>query len=224
MESLIFALNKPKGLSSNQVLEILRRQTGIKKIGYAGTLDPLATGVLVVGVGREATKKLKEIVNKEKEYQALIRLGALSQTDDAEGPIKELKIGLDEIPSRKQILEVIKNFEGKLKQRPPLFSAIKIKGEPAYKKARRGERFSLQARWVEIKEIKLKSYRWPFLRLKVITGPGVYLRSLARDIGEKLGVGGYLVELERSRVGKFSLKEALSLEEAREKIKTLSKK
>lgn len=220
-EEKIFAIYKPKGFSSNQVLEILRQKTGCKKIGHAGTLDPLASGVLVIGVSREGTKKLAEVVNKEKEYLALIRLGAISQTDDAQGPIRELKIKNDQIPSFQKIIQVLKKFRGKTKQKPPLYSAIKIRGREAYKRVRQGERIFLKSRLVEIKKIKVIEYNWPFLKIKVITGPGVYLRSLARDLGEKLRVGGYLAELERQRVGNFTLADAFSLEEAEKKIKSL---
>jgi len=197
----IFAVYKPKGPTSHDVIERLRKETGIKKIGHAGTLDPLASGVLVVGVGREATKQLATIVKKEKEYLAVIKLGETSTTDDEEGQKKESPISKK--PNYKEVERVVQKFEGKILQTPPAYSAVKIKGKEAYKLARRGQKPNLGPRPVEIKEIKILKYQWPYLKLKVITGPGVYIRSLARDIGRELETGAYLAELERTRVGDF---------------------
>lgn len=203
---MILAVYKPKGPSSNQLLNQIRKITAVKKIGHAGTLDPLASGVLVVGIGK-ATKQLGELIKKEKEYLADIKLGVESSTDDEEGEKKEIKFS--HIPSLTEIKKELKNFEGEIYQTPPIYSAIKVKGERAYKLARKGESIELKPRKVEIKKIKLVEYDWPFLRLKVITGPGVYVRSLARDLGQALKTGAYLADLERTRVGKFTKKEAI---------------
>ena len=211
----IFAIYKPKGPTSNDVLEELRKITGIKKIGHAGTLDPLAEGVLVVGIGREATKKLNDLVKKEKEYLAKIRLGVESTTDDAEGEKKEIKVS--KIPSLDEIGKVISSFEGEILQTPPIFSAVKVQGKEAYKLARKGKIPKLSPRKVEIKEIKILKYRWPHLELRVITGPGVYIRALARDIGKKLGTGGYLSDLERVRVGDFTKERSITPQEFRDR-------
>lgn len=205
----IFAVYKPKGPTSNDIVQKIKRLTGIKKVGHAGTLDPLAKGILVVGVGRPATKKLGDIVKKEKEYLATIRLGATSITDDNEGPIT--KVVDIKIPMLKDVKNIVKQFKGKIKQIPPIYSAIKIKGKEAYKLARKGEQPKLKARIADIKKITIQSYKWPFLKIKVITGPGVYIRSLARDIGKKLKTGGYLYNLERTRVGQFTKKTAKPL-------------
>lgn len=202
MEAKLFAVYKPRGITSNGVLNILRRFYGTKKIGHAGTLDPLAKGVLVVAVGREATKKLWEWVKKEKEYLATIRLGIESVTDDAEG-IKT-KFNVQKKPTKEEIKMALKKFEGIISQIPPIYSAIKIKGKEAYKFARKGQEVILKPRKAEIKKIILLKYHWPYLKLKVITGPGVYIRSLARDLGKKLKTGGYLFNLERTRVGDFT--------------------
>jgi len=207
----IVGIYKPLGITSHDVIDRVRSVTGEKKVGHAGTLDPLATGVLVVGIGREATKKLGQVVKKEKEYLALVRLGMTSSTDDEEGEKKEaFKI---QIPNHKQIEEILKIFVGEIEQTPPLYSAVKVNGKAAYKRARKGEKFSLKMRKVEIKEIKVIDYKWPELKLCVVTGPGVYIRSLARDIGEKLGVGGYLKNLERVRVGEFRKDNAIQMED-----------
>ena len=197
----IFVVYKPKGPTSNEVLRKIRKITGIKKVGHAGTLDPLAKGILVVGVGRDATKKLFQEVKKEKEYIAQIKLGATSATDDAEGEILRHKVL--HRPTLAEVEKQLKKFKGKIQQVPPVFSAVKIKGREAYKLARQGREVTLKAREVEIKEIEILKFRWPFLWLRVITGPGVYIRAIARDIGKELGVNGYLANLERTRVGDF---------------------
>ncbi|MBI4991724.1 MAG: tRNA pseudouridine(55) synthase TruB [Candidatus Harrisonbacteria bacterium] len=198
----IFAVYKPKGPTSYDILREIKKTIGDKKIGHAGTLDPLASGVLVIGIGREATKRLGGEVKKEKEYLAEIKLGVISSTDDEEGDKTEKKIIRQ--PSKEEVGEVLKKFEGKIMQVPPIFSAIKISGKSAYKLARQGKAPELKAREVEIKKINLIKYQWPFLELSAVTGPGVYIRSLARDIGKELGCGGYLADLERIRVGQFT--------------------
>lgn len=205
----IVAIYKDVGLTSHDVVEKVKRITGVTKVGHAGTLDPLAKGVLVVAIGRSATKKLKEIVEGEKEYLAEIKLGETSETDDQEG--KKNKITISKPPSLKQIKKMLKGFEGRISQKPPIYSAVKVKGKPAYFWARKGKKIELRERMVEIKQIEVLDYEWPLLKLRVITGPGVYIRSLARDLGEKLGTGGYLFNLERIRVGQFSKTNSLSL-------------
>ncbi|MDO8574059.1 MAG: tRNA pseudouridine(55) synthase TruB [bacterium] len=205
---MIFAIYKPKGPTSNFIVQKIKKITGIKKVGHAGTLDPLAKGVLVIGVGRASTKKLSQVVAKEKEYLATIKLGLKSTTDDEEG-IKE-KITVLERPNKKDIQKVIKKFEGEILQVPPIYSAIKIKGKEAYKLARKGQEVQLKPRKVKVKKITLQDYKWPYFKIRVVTGPGVYIRSLARDIGQNLKTGGYLSNLERTRVGKFNRDNALN--------------
>ncbi|MFA5124297.1 MAG: tRNA pseudouridine(55) synthase TruB [Patescibacteria group bacterium] len=209
MENII-AINKPKGPTSFDIVAQVRRRTGVKKVGHAGTLDPLASGVLVVAIGREATKKISEEVAKEKEYVADIRLGVISTTDDEEGAksiVSEYK------PEREEILEAIKGFIGEIQQVPPQFSAIKISGRPAYKTARQGGKLELVARPVLIKSIELIEYKYPDLKIRVVTGPGVYIRSLARDLGQMLGCGAYMSDLVRIRVGEYQLEDAIKAEE-----------
>ena len=203
----IIGIIKPKGISSFDVIRKLRQMSDIKKIGHAGTLDPLATGVLVIGVGKQACQKLNSIVKKEKEYIAKIKLGVNSTTDDEEGD-KQI-VNVENIPLLSQIRRIIPDFQGEIYQIPPIFSAIKIQGQPAYKLARQGKKVVLKKRLVEIRQIKILKYKWPYLELKVVTGPGVYIRSLARDIGEKLKTGGYLANLERTRVGDFKKENCL---------------
>ncbi|MFA5318095.1 MAG: tRNA pseudouridine(55) synthase TruB [Patescibacteria group bacterium] len=202
----LFAVYKPKGPSSNQMLNKIRKLSGTRKVGHAGTLDPLASGVLVVGIGREATKKLRYIMEEEKEYIGTVKLGETSETDDEEG-IKS-KVESHKVESHK-IKKVIEKFQGKIMQVPPVYSAVKVKGKEAYKRARKGENVEMAPREVEIKEIEILEYKWPYLKIKVVCGSGTYIRSLARDIGERLGVGGYLADLERIRVGDFNKKDAV---------------
>lgn len=218
----INAIYKPRGYSSHDIINALRKITGIRAIGHAGTLDPLACGVLVVGIGKWAVKKLDCEVKKEKEYLAKIKFGEESTTDDADGKKEEIRI--KKIPSLSEVKKALTNFKGIIKQRPPDFCALKLKGRKAYEIARNGGRPELKARDVYIKSIKIIEYAWPYLELKVTTGPGVYIRSLARDLGEKLKTGGYLYELERTRVGNFAKDNSLTLkefQELREKNKKL---
>ena len=217
----IVALDKPVGMTSHDVVALVRRSTGIGKVGHAGTLDPLASGVLVVAIGRKATKKLTQLIGCDKEYVASIRLDGVSDTDDAEGRIR--KIAPDKIPMRKQVETALGAFVGMIEQVPPVYSAVKIKGRPAYSYARKGQAVWLKARKVKIKRIELLLYDWPRMVIKVKCGPGVYIRALARDLGKRLGCGGYLVELVRTRVGEYTLERALSLlqiGEIAEKIKS----
>lgn len=212
----IIVINKPKGMTSHDVVNKVRRITGVKRVGHGGTLDPLATGVLVVAIGREFTKTLDQYVKGKKEYIAKIMLGFHSTTDDAEGDKTPTNYS-DHIPSSKDIKNIVDSFIGDIQQTPPTYSAIKLSGVPAYRRARRREKLELKPRGVKIYDIKTISYQYPILELEVTTGPGVYIRSLARDIGEKLKTGGYIEELQRTHVGEFTLDDALTLEELEEK-------
>ena len=212
----IYAFWKPKGPTSHRYLNDIRRILGKSvKVGHAGTLDPLAEGILVVGIGK-GTKQLQAEVEKEKEYVAEVTLGKTSTTDDEEGEktVREVEA----IPSESDIKDSIKHFIGEVDQVPPIFSAIKISGKPAYKTARKGGELELAPRRVLIKTIEILEYAYPRLVIRVETGKGVYIRSLARDIGAKLGVGGYMSGLTRTRVGQFDKGSVLSLEEL-EKMK-----
>ncbi|MCX7589490.1 MAG: tRNA pseudouridine(55) synthase TruB [Patescibacteria group bacterium] len=207
----IYCIYKPKKISSYDVIRKLKKILGNKKykIGHAGTLDVLACGLLIVAIGKDYTKKLNEFLNQEKEYIAEIFLGAESTTDDEDG--KKTKIKFNKKPSLQDIKKVLRKFIGKIWQIPPIFSAIKIKGKPAYWYARRNKKINLEPRLIEIKDIKILKYQWPILKIKVICGKGVYIRSLARDIGKELKVGGYLKNLIRTRIGSFTLKQAIQL-------------
>lgn len=220
----IVGIYKPKGITSHDVIVKVRKFTGEKRVGHAGTLDPLASGVLVIGIGREATKRLSIEVQKEKEYLAKIKLGEESTTDDEEGikTISNFQFSMTnqlqnentnyKIPSLDEVQKTLSKFVGKIEQVPPQFSALKVKGQTAYKLARKGKKIELQPRIVEIKEIELVFYEYPFIHLRVVSGPGVYIRALARDLGRVLKTGGYLAGLERTRVGEFTKEKAYTIE------------
>ncbi len=237
----ILAIYKPKGWTSFDVVAKIRKLTGVKKVGHAGTLDPLATGVLIVAIGREATKQISQIMHQEKEYVAKIKLGETSSTDDEEGAIfspparggeersahsAESAEGVGEKfkaqkykITKAQLQLLIKKFIGEISQVPPAYSAIKINGQRAYDLARKGKEVKLKARQVTVKEIELISYRWPYLKIRVVCGSGTYIRSLARDIGRELGTGAYLAELERTRIGEYRVEDAIMVEEIEKNIK-----
>ncbi|MFA6525960.1 MAG: tRNA pseudouridine(55) synthase TruB [Candidatus Buchananbacteria bacterium] len=211
---MIIAINKPIGPTSFDIVAKVRKITNTKKVGHAGTLDPLASGVLVVAVGREDTKKISSIVEKEKEYVAEVTLGEESSTDDNEG--EKLLIN-GSVPELGDIKAVLLHFIGEIYQVPPIFSAMKINGKRAYKLAREGKEVEMKSRKVEIKEIELLEYTYPILKIRVVTGPGVYIRSLARDIGRELGTGAYMSGLIRTRVGEFTIDKAKTIEEFEKK-------
>lgn len=215
----IIAVNKPKGPTSHDIIDQIRKTTGEKRVGHAGTLDPLASGVLVVAIGRENTKKINEFVKKEKEYLAKIKLGETSSTDDEEGEKHIMaNVGtVSRLPDETAVKNVLSEFIGEIEQTPPAYSAIKVKGKKAYAMARKGEAMTLSPRKVFIREIELLKYEWPYLEIRIVCGSGTYVRSLARDLGEKLGLGAYLADLVRTRVGDFTLKNALTLAQIKEK-------
>lgn len=207
----IFAVYKKEGVTSHDVIDAVRRVTGVRRVGHAGTLDPCAKGVLVVGVGRAATKQLRSVAGTEKEYRTRIKLGWRSTSDDREGD-KEA-VDCPQIPSRKQVQQAAASFKGRINQQPPRFSAVKVGGRPAYELARARKEVPLSAREVETKEIEILNYSWPYLDVRLVTGPGFYVRSFARDLGEALGTGGYVEELERTRVGPYTKEDAVRPED-----------
>ena len=211
---MIVPIFKPKGPTSFNIISQVKKITGIKKVGHAGTLDPLASGVLIVGVGRESTKKLFQELEKEKEYEVLIELGKESTTDDEEGEKKGWEVS--KVPSVSRVSRALGKFVGEIWQMPPVYSSVKRGGVRAYEDARAGRKVLLGKRQVLIKEIEILSYEWPLLRLKVITGPGVYIRSLARELGEELKVGGYVKELIRTRVGEYRIEDCKTIDSLKE--------
>lgn len=210
LHSGIVPIYKPVGPTSFDVIAKLRKLTGERRIGHAGTLDPLASGVLVIAIGREFTKQLSSHVDSEKEYVATITLGVTSTTDDEQGEktIHEVK----KIPDRSEVEAAVKQFIGTIQQTPPIYSAIKINGTPAHRRVRKGQEVKLEPREVEIKNIEIISYTYPTLQINVTCNKGVYIRALARDIGEALKTGAYMSALERTRVGQYTVQDCLNIE------------
>lgn len=209
----VLNLDKPPGISSARAVDRVKRLLPRKtKIGHAGTLDPFATGVLVLLIGR-ATKACEQMMNTPKAYVAALKFGATTATDDPESPeVPYQPAGELTAPSRHAIDAVLPRFVGSIQQRPPAFSAMKIDGQRAYKLARAGEAVVLEARTVRVDRIDVLDYNWPALRLDIACGRGTYIRSLARDIGEALNAGAYLTELRRTRVGQYRAENAITLE------------
>lgn len=206
----LLVINKSLHISSMDVIRRIRRLTGIKKVGHAGTLDPLATGVLLVCIG-PATKKIQSLMGLDKTYLTTIDLSAYSETDDAQGPIHPITVA--KIPTQQEIEAILPEFLGTIAQVPPRYSAIKINGRAAYKRARNDqEEFTLPPRMVTIDAIKIISYQWPYLTLDIACKTGTYIRSLGKGIGTRLNVGGYLTKLERTSIGPFSSNIALNLD------------
>lgn len=196
-------------MTSHDVVDEVRRITGVRKVGHGGTLDPLATGLLVVGLG-QATKELNRFAVGDKTYLATARLGRRSATDDAEGEVTEVP-GAKQ-PSQATVRETLRSFAGEQEQLPPAYSAIKTGGKKHYELARAGHAVPVKPRRVTIRDIELVSYDWPDLTFRVTVSKGTYIRALARDLGERLGSGGYLASLRREAVGNYSVEEATSID------------
>jgi len=205
----VYNIYKPKGPTSYDIIRELKKQTEEKRIGHGGTLDPLASGVLIVAIGSEFTKQLDEIAHTDKEYLATIKLGQTSSTGDEEGEKTDIKY--EKEPSENEIKTVLNLFVGKIKQTPPAYSAVKISGIPSYKLARQGKKVPLKERTVSIYETKFLEYNWPILKIDVKCSSGTYIRSLAEDIGKSLKTGAYLSDLVRLRVANFKIKDAIKL-------------
>lgn len=209
---MFLLIDKPKGITSHDAVNMVRRVTGERKVGHAGTLDPNATGLLIVAVGRESTKRIDKFVKKDKEYEAEIFLGEEKDTDDIEGVT--IKTASNKLKSsQKQIKQVLGGFVGKILQEPPKYSAIKIKGKKAYQLARKGLEPVMESREVVIHSIKLTKYKYPILKIRTRVSSGTYIRSLARDVGRELGTFSYLKNLRRTKVGGYSVGDAVDLKE-----------
>lgn len=196
-------LDKPAGVSSARVLNALKPRLRGAKVGHAGTLDPFATGVLVVLV-EAATRQCERVMRLPKGYEATLRLGATTRTLDPETAETAFAAWNGTPPVRDEVQQALQHFVGEIAQVPPAFSAIKVAGRRAYDLARRGREPELAPRRVVVHRIELRGYEWPELRLFVECGRGFYVRSLARDIGEALGSGAYLTALRRTFVGPFT--------------------
>lgn len=207
----VINLDKPERISSAAAVSRVKRllPRGVK-IGHAGTLDPFATGVLVLLIGK-ATRLSEHYMAQPKQYLAQVKLGATTDTLDPESP--EQLIPPARPIEREDLLAVLPRFIGTIQQRPPVYSALKIGGRAAYKLTRKGQQLDLPARPVTVHGIELLDWRWPLADLRIDCGRGTYIRSLARDIGEALGTAGYLTTLRRTRVGECRIDSAVTLEQ-----------
>lgn len=213
MEGLLL-VDKPKGWSSFDVVNYVRRivadSEGKKprnvKVGHTGTFDPAATGLLVLCVGKY-TKKVPELIKHDKTYEAELTFGATSSTGDAEGLIKQRTKSSEQ--KREQLEKVLRSFVGEQEQTPPAYSALKINGKRAYELARAGKEVKLQPRKIIIHSIELLEYKWPVAVIECSVSSGTYIRVLAEDIGEALGVGAYLSGLRRTQVDRWSVNDAV---------------
>lgn len=206
-------VDKPAGWTSfdavNYVRKMAARSEGKKprqiKVGHTGTLDPFATGLLVILVGRENTRRAGELSKLDKTYEATMRLGAVSSTGDPEGEITPVS---DTRPDETALKEALKRFTGQIEQVPPAYSAVKVDGQRAYKLAREGKEVTIEPRKVTVHHLDLISYDYPEVRLTADVSSGTYIRSLVQDIGEVLGTGAYTSALRRTRVGELSVADA----------------
>ena len=209
----VLVVDKPIGLTSHDVVQIVRKGTNIRRAGHTGTLDPRASGVLVILIGPAV--RLSEYVSaSDKRYQAVVRLGASTDTYDADGRILSTS-PIDKI-TEEQFEDALTNFVGEIEQIPPPYSAIKIKGRKAYEMAREGEEVDLAPRRINVYSLELLEWAPPEAVIDVYCSSGTYVRSLAHDLGEKLGVGAHLIGLRRTKSGRFTLRDAVPLRKLRE--------
>lgn len=212
-EGAILLIDKPSGWTSFDVVAKSRGVLRIRKIGHTGTLDPMATGLLILCVGR-ATKLVERLQSEEKEYIGAMKFGAVTPTDDAESDESEV-FPFDHLTAE-AIGEEARTFLGESLQRPPMFSARKVDGQRLYKLARRGETVEVSPRQITVSAFDITDVDLPKARFRVVCSKGTYIRSLARDLGSRLGSGAYLTELRRTRSGSYSVDDALTLSELQE--------
>jgi tRNA pseudouridine55 synthase len=202
----VLNINKPPGMSSRAVVDRLALLLPRGKIGHAGTLDPLASGVLIVCLG-SATRLVEYLQRMAKTYRAVIRLGARSDTLDADGRVEDVEN--PRIPEECDVRRVLAEQVGEIHQLPPEYSALKVMGKRAYKLARGGRDVALRPRIVRVDRVELVAYHWPHLELEIDCGGGTYIRSIARDVGDELGCGGLIDSLVRTRIGPFGIEDAV---------------
>ena len=212
----IFLVDKPKGWTSFDVVNYVRRRVaeaeGKKpkncKVGHTGTLDPLATGLLVILVGKNYTRKAQDMMKQDKTYEVTMKLGQTSTTGDEEG---EKTAVSDKVPTQQDLEEVLRQFTGEIMQTPPAFSAMKVEGKRAYELAREGKEVKLEARPVIIHAITLTNYEYPFVQFTCDVSSGTYVRSLVEDVGSALGTGAYMSDLHRTRIGDSRIEQVVNI-------------
>lgn len=209
----VLVIDKPVGMTSHDVVQAVRNGTGIRRAGHTGTLDPRASGVLVVLVGPAV--RLSEFISAtDKRYQAIIRMGSSTDTYDAEGEFttQDTPVNVTE----EEFETVLKGFEGEIEQTPPQYSAVKVKGRKAYEMARKGQEVELEPRIIQVHHLEVLEWTPPEVVVDVHCSSGTYVRSLANDLGETLGTGAYLVGLRRTKSGRFTLRDAVPLRKVQE--------
>ncbi|MBI5293847.1 MAG: tRNA pseudouridine(55) synthase TruB [Chloroflexi bacterium] len=209
----VLVVDKPVGMTSHDVVQVIRNGTSLRRAGHTGTLDPRASGVLVILVGPAV--RLSEYVSaSDKRYQAIIRLGSTTDTFDADGRFTRSNVPVN--VTEAQFEEVLKSFIGEIEQTPPPYSAVKVQGRKAYEMARQGEEVDLTPRKIQVHHLEVLEWAPPEVVVDVHCSSGTYVRSLANDLGEKLGCGAYLVGLRRTKSGRFSLRDAVPLRKLQE--------
>jgi tRNA pseudouridine55 synthase len=208
--ALMLLLDKPKDYSSARVVNIVKKFLDVNKAGHSGTLDPKATGLMIVCTGK-LTKSLNELLGCDKEYEGVMVLGEKTRSFDSETEIYE-KNSIEHISSEK-IVETVKNFIGEIDQLPPMYSAVKHKGKPLYKFARKGKELERSTRKIIIKEFEIKSVNLPEVEFRVVCSKGTYIRALVSDFGDDLKAGAYLKELRRVKIGAYDVKDSMTVED-----------
>ncbi len=211
MEPCVLMIDKPAGPTSFGVVRSVRRAVGVKKVGHAGTLDPMASGLMILLIGRAATRLQDEFMGMDKVYSGTIRLGETTASYDAESPVDE-SVDPSSVTQR-DLIAACARFTGEIEQVPPMYSAIKVGGQRLYKAARRGEEVERKPRRVRIDRFELTARRGQDVDFEVACSKGTYVRSLAHDLGQALGVGGHLTALRRLAIGGFSVQDAFELDE-----------
>lgn len=214
----VLLIDKPSGWTSFDVVNYVRRMVATLenkkpkncKVGHCGTLDPLATGLLILLVGKEYTRRAGELTKLDKVYEVTIKLGQTSTTADAEGTLSDVS---DLIPSQQAVDQALQRFTGNIMQTPPIFSAMKINGQRAYKLAREGKQVVMEARPVTVYSTELTNYTYPYVTFTTLVSSGTYIRSLAVDIGEQLQTGAYMSDLRRTKIGPYLINAAIQVEQ-----------
>ena len=208
MSEGILLIDKPTGKSSFYLVSLLRKLTGVRKIGHAGTLDPLATGVMILLIGSRYTKMSNQFLSHDKEYLVTVELGATSDSYDADGEITKTDLASE--PSPEELIHALERFQGEIEQTPPMYSAKKVSGKKLYELARKGITIERKAEKITVKTT-LIHYHYPFVELRIQCSKGTYIRSIAHDLGQILGCGGFVKTLTRTRSGPFTLEQCVQI-------------
>jgi tRNA pseudouridine55 synthase len=217
LEGQTLLFNKPKGWTSFDVVKKVRNLIGIRKVGHAGTLDPLATGLLILCTGKH-TKQIEAIQAQEKEYEVIFKLGATTASYDAEHPEEHLTDA--SAITREAVMAALPAFTGEIEQVPPVYSAVKVAGQRAYQAARKGETVEIKSRKVHVYAFSLLDWQGPeYVSARIRCSKGTYIRSLVHDLGQAMGVGAYILELKRTRIGDYRLADAWDLSDFEQKFR-----